>query len=177
MAKKKEMIWNMSEEAQFNCALILSLAMGLGSARFESVEPQTVLKSKLKRNRTWPQNHLNRNRLNMWVCRFGSWTQSGTQTTWMLKCRKVLNMWEIWLMILHTLRGQYEAITGEHEVVIRKQQQFREFWTKAEVFTSFGERIKWRYAPPSWLFWAPSWTTLQKGFWYLTCWLMWVWGV
>ena len=36
-------------------------------------------------------------------------------------------MWEIWLMILHTLRGQYEAITGEHEVVIRKQQQFEKF--------------------------------------------------
>jgi hypothetical protein len=54
---------------------------------------------------------------------------------------------EIWLMLLHTLRGQYDAITGEPEVVIRKQQ-FREVWKKAEVFTSFGERIKWRYAPP-----------------------------
>ena len=53
---------------------------------------------------------------------------------------------EIWLMLLHTLRGQYEAIIGEPEVVIRKQQQFREIWKKAEVFTSFGERIKWRYA-------------------------------
>ena len=30
---------------------------------------------------------------------------------------------DIWLMLLHTLRGQYEAITGEPEVVIRKQQQ------------------------------------------------------
>ena len=50
-------------------------------------------------------------------------------------------------MLLHTLRGQYQAITGELEVVIRKQQ-FREVWKKAKVFTAFGERIKWRYAPP-----------------------------
>ena len=50
-------------------------------------------------------------------------------------------------MLLHTLRGQYEAITGEPNVVFRKQH-FREMWTKAKVFTSFGERIKWRYAPP-----------------------------
>ena len=51
-------------------------------------------------------------------------------------------------MLLHTLRGQYEAITGEPDVVIHKQQQFREIWKMAEVFTSFGAGIKWRYAPP-----------------------------
>ena len=49
---------------------------------------------------------------------------------------------EIWLMLLHTLRGQYEAITGEPDVVFRKQQHFRVMWTKTKVFTSFGERIK-----------------------------------
>ena len=58
-------------------------------------------------------------------------------------------------MLLHTLRGQYEAIPSELEVVIHKQQQFREIWKKAEVFTSFGERIKWRYAPPRWPFPPP----------------------
>ena len=56
---------------------------------------------------------------------------------------------------MRTLRGQYEAITGEPEVVIRKQQKFREIWKKAEVFTSFGERIKWTYAPSRWLFPPP----------------------
>ena len=59
---------------------------------------------------------------------------------------------EVWLMLLHTLRGQYDAIVGEPEVVIRKQQQFRKIWQYVEVFTSFGERIKSRYAPPRWLF-------------------------
>mgnify|MGYP006889224167 CR=1 FL=1 len=39
---------------------------------------------------------------------------------------------EMWLMLRHTLRGQYEAITGEPDVVFRKQQHFREMWTKAE---------------------------------------------
>ena len=54
-------------------------------------------------------------------------------------------------MLLHTLRGQYEAIIiGELEVVFHKQQHFREIWRKA-VFTYFGETIKWRYAPPRWL--------------------------
>ena len=55
-------------------------------------------------------------------------------------------------MLLHTLRGKYGAITGEPDIVIHKQQQFREIWKKVEVFTSFGERIKWRYVPPRWLF-------------------------
>ena len=54
---------------------------------------------------------------------------------------------EIWLMLMHTLRGQCEAITDEPIVVFHKQQQFRETWKKVEDFTSFGERIKWRYAP------------------------------
>ena len=44
-------------------------------------------------------------------------------------------------MLLHTLGGQYEAITDELYVAFRKQQHFREMWTKAKVFTSFGERI------------------------------------
>ena len=47
-------------------------------------------------------------------------------------------------MLLHTLSGQYEAIIGELDVVFHKQQHFREMWKKVEVFTSFGERIKWR---------------------------------
>ena len=41
----------------------------------------------------------------------------------------------IWLMLLHTLRGQYAAITGEPEVIFRKQQHFQEIWKKAKVFT------------------------------------------
>ena len=31
---------------------------------------------------------------------------------------------EIWLMLIHTLRGPYEAIYGGCDVVIHKQQQF-----------------------------------------------------
>ena len=58
-------------------------------------------------------------------------------------------------MLLHTLRGQYEAITGEPNVVFRKHQHFIEMWKKAEVFTSFGDRIKWRYALLRWLFLHP----------------------
>ena len=48
----------------------------------------------------------------------------------------------VWLMLLYTLRSQYEAITSEPDVVFRKQQHFREMWKKAKAFTSFGERIK-----------------------------------
>ena len=48
---------------------------------------------------------------------------------------------EIWLMLLHILRGQYEGITGQSDVVIRKQQQFQEIWKKAKAFISFRERI------------------------------------
>ena len=58
---------------------------------------------------------------------------------------------EIWLMLLHTLTCQCEAISGEPHVVFRKQQHFREMRTKEEIFSSFRERIKWRYSPPRWL--------------------------
>ena len=58
-------------------------------------------------------------------------------------------------MLLHTLRGQYEAIIGDPKVVFHKQQHFREMWTKTKVFTSFVERMRWRYAPPRWLFPSP----------------------
>ena len=76
---------------------------------------------------------------------------------------------DMWLMLLHTLRGKYEAIIGELEVVFRKQQHIREIWKKAKVFTYFGERIKWRYAPPRWFF-----PIMHEGFCYSTSWLMWV---
>ena len=58
-------------------------------------------------------------------------------------------------MLLHTLRGQYEAITGEPNVVFHKQQHFKEMSTKTKVFTYFVERMRWRYAPPRWLFPPP----------------------
>ena len=51
---------------------------------------------------------------------------------------------EICLMLLHTSRGQYEAIHREPDVVFRKQQRFREICKKAEVFTFLGDIIKWR---------------------------------
>ena len=40
---------------------------------------------------------------------------------------------EIWFMLLHALRGEYDAITGEFDVVFRKQQHFREMWTKTPL--------------------------------------------
>ena len=58
-------------------------------------------------------------------------------------------------MLLHTLIGQYEAIHGEVDVVFRKQPHFREIWKKVEVFAFLGDKIKWRYAPPRWLFPLP----------------------
>ena len=78
---------------------------------------------------------------------------------------------EIWLMFLHTLRGQYEATHGEPDVVFRKQQQFREIWKKAiQVFTFLGDKINWRYAPPKCLFLPPVFErTMPEGVCYQTC--------
>ena len=73
-------------------------------------------------------------------------------------------------MLLYTLRGQYEAITSEPEVVFSKQDHFREIWKKVEVFTSFGEICSTKMA-----FFAPRHgMTPHEGFCYSTCWLMWV---
>ena len=48
-------------------------------------------------------------------------------------------------MLLHTLRGQYEAITCEPNLVFSKQQHFREVWTKLEVLSHVAFS-----APPLW---------------------------
>ena len=79
------------------------------------------------------------------------WSTISSLVVWMLwkaRCKCVFQnvkpnavelVKEIWLMLLHTLRGQYEAIHGEPDVVFRKQQQFREFEKKLYgYFVAFG---------------------------------------
>ena len=40
-------------------------------------------------------------------------------------------------MLLHTLRGQYEGITGESDVMFRKQKDFQEIWIKGRDLQLF----------------------------------------
>ena len=77
----------------------------------------------------------------------------------------ILRVKEIWLMLLHTIGGQYEAITGEPEVVIRKQQQFWEIWKKVRssplsVREYSGDMLHQDafFLPPSWN--DPTWGLL-----------------
>ena len=39
---------------------------------------------------------------------------------------------EIWMMLLHTLRGQYDAMICELDIAFCKKHDFRETWTKTE---------------------------------------------
>ena len=41
---------------------------------------------------------------------------------------------EIWMTLVHTLKGEYDAIKGDPDVVFRKQEVFKKRWERMNVF-------------------------------------------
>ena len=41
---------------------------------------------------------------------------------------------EIWLTLMHTLKGEYDAIKGDSNAVFRKQEVFKKRWERMNVF-------------------------------------------
>ena len=55
---------------------------------------------------------------------------------------------EFWLLLVHTLRGQYESFTGNADAILRKQMHFKRIWTSMLIFREDGDHIIWIYTVP-----------------------------
>ena len=63
---------------------------------------------------------------------------------------------EIWVTLVHTLKGEYDAIKGDSDVVFRKQEVFKKRWERMKVFSMINGGIRWRYQPLLWVFPPPT---------------------
>ena len=52
---------------------------------------------------------------------------------------------EFWLLLVHTLRGQYESFIGNADAIFRKQMHFKRIWTSMLIFREDGDHIIWMY--------------------------------
>ena len=59
---------------------------------------------------------------------------------------------EIWLEIIHTLKGQYDNIIGLSQEAESKRRRFHVQWKRYPFYDLYGLRPKWCYAAPRWLF-------------------------
>ena len=59
------------------------------------------------------------------------------------------------LTLVHTLKGEFDAIKGDSDVVLRKKEVFKKTWERMNVFYKGNFCIYWRYQPPLWVFPPP----------------------
>ena len=55
---------------------------------------------------------------------------------------------ELWLLLIHTLRGQYKSFTCNVDVIFRKQMHFKRLWDSMLIFREDGDHIIWMYIVP-----------------------------
>ena len=89
------------------------------------------------------------------------WEMISSITIWVLwtsRCRRIFQQiqWnvvdvvkEIWVTLVHTLKGEYDAIKCDSDVVFRKQEGFKKRWERMKVFCMVNGGIRWRYRPPA----------------------------
>ena len=56
---------------------------------------------------------------------------------------------EFWLLLIHTLHGQYECFTGNVDAIFRKQMHFKRLWDSMLIFREDGDHIIWMYIVPA----------------------------
>ena len=56
---------------------------------------------------------------------------------------------EFWLLLIHTLHGQYESFTGNADAIFRKQMHFKRLWDSMLIFREDGDHIIWMYNVPA----------------------------
>ena len=67
----------------------------------------------------------------------------------------VVSVREIWLHIVLTLRGQFDAIQGDSDRRIIQRLAFIKRWKKYPFFMVTNGTPEWCYRPPSWIFPPP----------------------
>ena len=95
------------------------------------------------------------------------WELLCTTTMWFIwtaRCSKVFgnttihpveSTRNVWMEMVHTLKGQYEDIKGETDVAVLQRLEFIVYWKKTPFLTIQNSRPKWCLAPPVWLFPPP----------------------
>ena len=61
----------------------------------------------------------------------------------------------IWLDIVHTLKGQWDGIVGDSDAKIAQQHEFITIWKVAPFMTTNCDNPYWHFQPPKWLFPLP----------------------
>ena len=57
----------------------------------------------------------------------------------------------LWIDIVHSLRGQWEASVGSSRAAGERRHAFIRRWFRSQMFFSFERgQIEWRYTPPQW---------------------------
>ena len=74
---------------------------------------------------------------------------------------------EFWLLLIHTLHGQYECFTGNVDAIFRKQMHFKRLWDSMLIFREDRDHIIWMYIVPSF------WETMSTKFVYGLCCYRW----
>ena len=59
---------------------------------------------------------------------------------------------EIWLMLISILKGQYDSVTGNEDIIFLKQPPVKGKWKDWLVFVERNDKMEWQYVPPRWLF-------------------------
>ena len=59
---------------------------------------------------------------------------------------------EIWLSLVHALKGEYNPTKGDSNAIFRKQEVFKKRCERLNVFFMFNGCICWRCQPPLWYF-------------------------
>ena len=63
---------------------------------------------------------------------------------------------EIWVTLVHALKGEYDAIKDDSDVVFRKQEVFEKSRQRMKVFSMVDGDICWRYQPSLKIFSPPT---------------------
>ena len=91
--------------------------------------------------------------ITLWVL----WTSRRRRIFQQIQWNVVEVVKEIWVTLVHTLKGEYDAIKGDSDVVFRKQEVFKKRWERMKVFCMVNGCIRWRYQPPLWVFPPSTW--------------------
>ena len=95
------------------------------------------------------------------------WELLSTTTMWFLwtaRCSKAFDnitvhpveiVRNVWMQMVHTLRGQYDDIKGETDAAVLQRLQFTSYWKKGPFFTLENTKPRWCLTPPLWLFPPP----------------------
>ena len=79
---------------------------------------------------------------------------------WISRCQRIFQemQWnivdvvkEIWLTLVHTLKGEYDTIKGYLDVVFWKKDVLKKRWERLNVFCRVNACIRSRYRPSLWV--------------------------